>query len=177
MRNVMIDLETLGTSSGCSILSIGAVEFDGSGLLPAAYSGPINRDSCRSAGLVEDYKTLAWWSDQDSTLVRQCSDDKSTMLGNALAHITSLLDGYHEGFNCLVWGNGADFDLPILAEAYRRCGMAVPWKPYAGRCYRTLKNLRPDIKLVRTGVHHNALDDARSQAEHAVRILNEIGGW
>ena len=73
-----------------------------------------------------------------------------------------------------VWGNGADFDNPILAAAYRRLNMPLPWGAYAGRCYRTLKSLRPDIRLERQGTHHNALDDAVSQAEHAVRLLRAL---
>jgi hypothetical protein len=76
-----------------------------------------------------------------------------------------------------VWGNGADFDNPILAVAYRRTIFSgQPWKPYNGRCYRTVKNQFQDVKLVRTGTHHNALDDARSQATHLVEICR-TRGW
>jgi exodeoxyribonuclease VIII len=73
----------------------------------------------------------------------------------------------------LVWGNGADFDLPILSAAYVAAGFGgPPWKPYNGRCYRTLKNLRPDVpRPERRGTAHNALDDAVFQAEHAIALL------
>ena len=71
-------------------------------------------------------------------------------------------------------GNGADFDLPILAAAYAAVGLSVPWKPYNGRCYRTLKNLAPVVKLARPGTHHNALDDARTQAVHAIKLMRHI---
>jgi inhibitor of KinA sporulation pathway (predicted exonuclease) len=71
----------------------------------------------------------------------------------------------------LVWGNGADFDNPILAAAYRATGISQGWKPYNGRCYRTIKNLAPQVRLVRTGTHHNALDDARAQAQHLLDIV------
>jgi inhibitor of KinA sporulation pathway (predicted exonuclease) len=38
-----------------------------------------------------------------------------------------------------------------------------------------LKNLHPQVTLERTGTHHHALDDARYQAMHLMKILN-VGG-
>lgn len=222
MHHVMLDLETTGTSPGCGVLSIGAVEFgsepvtqttavctcggrswgpwedDHTPNCPAALKIPIHpavfhvpaisRASCLAAGLVEDPATLEWWESQ----LRREAYPAPYIAGNSILDETSasvaIGDALHQfafwlqqvsplAKDLLVYGNGADFDLPILAEAYRRCGLRTPWLPYSGRCYRTLKNLRPEVKLVRTGAHHNALDDARSQAEHAVRLLNELGGW
>ena len=40
--------------------------------------------------------------------------------------------------------------------------------------YRTLKNLLPYIEMERVGEHHNALDDAKSQALHAIKLLKEL---
>jgi inhibitor of KinA sporulation pathway (predicted exonuclease) len=34
--------------------------------------------------------------------------------------------------------------------------------------------LRPSIKLERVGTHHNALDDAKSQALHLMKILEAL---
>lgn len=47
----------------------------------------------------------------------------------------------------------------------------VPWPHWNDRCYRTLKAMRPDVKMERTGTHHNAVDDATSQARHALALL------
>lgn len=74
----------------------------------------------------------------------------------------------------LVWGNGADFDNPILATAYGALNQVQPWKPYNGHCYRTLKSLVKGPKIERTGTHHNAVDDARSQALHAIQLLRVL---
>ncbi len=49
--------------------------------------------------------------------------------------------------------------------------MEEPWNFWNNRCYRTLKNLHPKIELVRTGVHHHALADAKTQALHLLEIL------
>jgi hypothetical protein len=185
MHHVMIDLETLGTSPGCSILSVGACEFwsaeEPYGAPARFQAAAIRRQTCIDAGLKEDAATIGWWSMQDGgfKFLERCRLGPDALpLGDALHQLAFWLQQVSPlDKDLLVWGNGADFDLPILAEAYRRCGLRQPWRPYAGRCYRTLKNLRPDIKLVRAGAHHNALDDATCQAEHAARLLTELGGW
>jgi hypothetical protein len=72
-----------------------------------------------------------------------------------------------------IWGNGASFDNAILAELYRVAKHPSPWEYWNDRCYRTLKNLYKQVvpPPERKGTHHNALDDAVFQAEHAVSIL------
>jgi DNA polymerase III epsilon subunit-like protein len=179
---VMLDLETLGTRPGCAILSIGACVFTPSGIGEKFYA-VISRASCRLAGLVEDPDTLAWWSGQPAEAAKVLGEasDKAAPhpLGPVLFVFRSWL--YDKG-NVLgskssgVWGNGAAFDLSILGAAYDRCGFGgPPWSPWQERCYRTLKNLRPDVPMKRAGTHHDALADAISQAEHAVALMRALG--
>jgi hypothetical protein len=189
-RHVMIDLETLGTTPGCTVLSIGAAEFTYKGI-NQTFSRDISRRSCRNAGLHEDPETLKWWAMQSAEAQAVLSDGPGTdTLGRALSKFhdwfyelsTELIpspgpDVLHPADHVYVWGNGADFDLPILAQAFRACGMDVPWSPYSGRCYRTLKNLRPDVKLEGVGVKHNSFHDALAQAAHAIKLMNEVKGW
>lgn len=73
-----------------------------------------------------------------------------------------------------VWGNGSDFDNTLLAAAYDACQLTLPWNFWSNRCYRTLKNLRPEIKLVNPGTAHNALDDSKAQAQHLMEMFPEI---
>lgn len=185
MRHVMLDLETLGVSPGCTILSIGAAEFDRDGL-KASFYGVISRASCRAAGLHEDPDTKAWWLRQSpearETLDEATDKNQSVSLGRVLfqfdfwlSQVAGLDDPERKGV--AIWGNGADFDQPILAEAYRRAGHELPWATYNSRCYRTLKNLRPNIMMVRKGTHHSARSDAQSQADHASRLLTDLEGW
>ena len=74
-----------------------------------------------------------------------------------------------------MWGNGAEFDNVILSQAYKNVEKEVPWQYYNNRCYRTVKNLFPHIEMERVGAHHNALDDAKSQAEHLLGIIRTVG--
>lgn len=177
---VMVDLETMGTVPGCAILSIGAVEFNvETGKLGKEFYQVVNLQSCLDAGLHVNEDTKAWWGKQ-SAEAQKVVKKASGMRGNkTIAYSLMLFNDYLDEFkDPQVYGNGADFDNPILAVAYLKAGIEQGWKPYQGRCYRTLKSeVAPHIKLVRQGVHHNALADAKSQAEHAIKIfqyLNEI---
>lgn len=72
-----------------------------------------------------------------------------------------------------MWGNGAAFDNAILANAYRAAGIKQPWELWNDRCYRTICAYYPGCPRNQPGTPHNALDDARSQAEH----LSFIAPW
>lgn len=163
---VMVDLETLGNGSNAVILSIGAVEFDpDTDTLGREFYVLVDPQSCVDAGLQVDVGTVVWWMKQ-SDQARSAFNRKGYPLDEALAHFT---DWYPAG--APLWGNGATFDNVIMTNAYKACGMDQPWKFWDDRCYRTLKNLLPNITLDRKGTHHNALDDAKTQAVHANKLL------
>lgn len=170
--NVMIDLETLGQRPGCAILSIGAVEFGPSGLGREFYV-VVNRRSQLELGLHEDDRALAWWAKQTEA-ARQVLDDagkktKSVPLEKALHQFTTWLSPI--GFKRVkVWGNGSDFDNAILNCCYGAVKADVPWDFWNNRCYRTLKGVVDGPKINRQGTYHNALDDAKTQALHAIEL-------
>lgn len=171
----MVDLETLGNTPGCAILSIGAVGFDPkTGNLSAGHYDVVSARSCRRLGLHTDPDTVAWWARQSPEAQRvlvAADGDDALDLEVALG---SLNDFIREttGGGARIWGNGADFDNAILSAAFRAAAMRPAWLFWNNRCYRTLKSLRPEIKLERSGTHHNALDDARTQAKHAIALLS-----
>ena len=174
-RNAMVDLETMGTSPGCSILAIGAVQFGQKGLGREFYT-VVSAQSCLDAGLRVDEQTLKWWMGQSKeaqAVLRQCGLKKAPPLEKALRSFREFCHG--TSVDLRVWGNGADFDNPILKAAYEALGWTQPWPTYNGRCYRTLKSLAPKVKMEREGTHHNALDDAKSQARHAVALAHHLG--
>lgn len=183
----MLDLETLGTVPGCSIISIGAVTFSTrSQTLGEDYYGTVSRSSCANAGLHESPDTLAWWSKQSPDAQQALQDSVSSFafpLHEALSEFNRWLlrvAGSGGITGLYVWGNGADFDNALLAAAYRAAGLKQGWPSYNGRCYRSLKNLHglfglgQPPKMKRGGTHHNALDDAKSQALHAIAIVNDL---
>lgn len=179
MQDVMVDLETLGTVPGCSILSIGAVAFDEFDVLEEdGFYTAVSSKSCQEAGLHEDEETKKWWSNQ-SEAARKVLDDAGRVGTPSLITALTALGHFIDKFNnARVWGNGADFDNPIIAVAARAVGLQPKklWKPYNGRCYRTVKNQYPDIRMVRSvGTYHNALDDSINQARHLQQICSQRG--
>jgi hypothetical protein len=176
--DVMLDLETLGTAPGCAVLSIGAVAFDqyGGQLGPEFYE-VISRASCRKHGLIEDEDTLAWWSKQSSQ-ARQVLADAEASTAQGLGGVLVKLTGYLQKFgkrDLHIWGNGSDFDQPILAACFRVVKYPLPWLYYNNRCYRTLRSLASIPGAApRQGVYHNALDDAKTQALQAINILQKL---
>ena len=165
----MVDLETLGTEPGSVILSIGAVRF-GEGEVTAEFYQRIDMASAVAAGLVMDPATVLWWLGQ-SEAARAEILKPGEPLDNALKDFQQWLGWDYRGE---LWGNGSDFDCVLLEAAFRAVKRPVPWKWSMNRCYRTVKNLFPDVKMERSGTHHNALDDARDQARHLMRILEEM---
>lgn len=174
-RDVMLDLETLGTEPGCVILSIGAVAFSPSGI-GHSYYAVLNVAEQEAVGLVRDPDTEAWWARQTEE-ARKVFSEPAVPATVGLAGFSQFCYNLEAGSKLCMWGNGSDFDNPILGKVYDAFGLAKPWKYYRNRCYRTLKSFATDIKLDRSGTHHNALDDAYSQAAHAVALIDNLNLW
>ena len=88
-------------------------------------------------------------------------------LGAVLCEILTGFPPYLQKKSSTVFQQAQTAD---LSDAYDRAQLPRPWKYYNDRCYRTVKNLRPDVPMIRGGTHHNALDDAKSQATHLMAI-------
>jgi hypothetical protein len=157
MKNVMVDLETLGTDSYSVITSIGAVEFD-------HITGNLGVD----AGLKMDVSTILWWMKQ--------SDEARADFQQLNRTLTIVLDNFTFWYpkGAALWGNGAGFDNVVLSNAYLATGLVKPWGFRADRCYRTLRELLPTVVVQKSGVAHNALADAKNQALHTIELLRSI---
>lgn len=174
MKNVMIDLETMGNRPRSAIVALGAVFFSSAGLGPEFYAR-IDLESCVRAGLRLDTSTVLWWLGQEDAARREIHDQTlpRVELRTALGQFTDFLAENFDG-NMDLWGNGSDFDNVLTVDAYEAVGLEPPWKFWNHRCYRTLKALRLDMRIPRNGTHHNALDDAKSQALHAIELARAL---
>lgn len=180
--NIMLDLETMGTSPDAAVVAIGAVAFDlVRGKIVNRFSRAVSLESSAIHGGVIDASTVQWWLRQ-SDAARSDIASGGYALEDALEQFADWAlglasDGDLQGKpeDVIVWGNGADFDNVILRRSYARVSMRAPWGTYNNRCYRTVKALRPDIKLQRIGTHHRAVDDAESQALHLMTVLGALG--
>jgi hypothetical protein len=171
MEDVMVDLETLGTVPGSVILSIGAIAFDEMEVAEEGFYRVINSKSCEEHGLKVNNDTLIWWSNQSDEARKVLTDPDAVFLNHALHDFNLWLAQFPDSVR--VWGNGANFDNPLLACAFDIINITPNYRFWNERCYRTVKSQFPDVVLERTGTHHNALDDARTQAEHLVQICQK----
>ncbi len=162
---VMLDLETLGEIPGAVITSIGAVKFGGGVLIDSFYRR-VDVQSCIDMGLKMDASTVLWWLQQNEVARAELAKP-----GEHIASVLHNFDVWLATDEAEIWGNGASFDNALLAVAFNLCQRKQPWRPGNNRCYRTIKNLYPEIKIERTGTHHNALEDAKSQALHLMQML------
>jgi exodeoxyribonuclease VIII len=182
----MLDKETLGVVPGCIGLSIGAVEFfPEKNKLGREFHCVINVTSSLEHYLREEKETREWWNKQSAearvTLAQAEDPAESMPLPDALTSFNNWQRYMALSKNIRLYGNGADFDNPILRVMYDAANIQPYAATYGGRCYRTLKNLDelfgPEFrarKLERVGVYHNALDDAKSQALHLMAIIADI---
>jgi len=171
--HIMIDLETMGTRPDAPIVAIGAVAFDANGITREFYAN-VDLGSAVNSGAKIDANTVMWWmqQDDDARAALVGKEDQYSLVG-ALVEFSKWM---YIDRTAGVWGNGATFDNVILREAYLRAAVPCPWPFWDDKCYRTVKGIYPDVPLDRSGTHHNALHDARTQAEHLIAINAAAGG-
>lgn len=174
--DVMIDLETLSTRPDAAIISIGACWFNAD-LQQVGHPWHTRidmADSIRSGGHV-DGDTVRWWLRQSDAARASITEGCSNDIDDALQGLAMYLHSVAPQKEVRVWGNGADFGLPILASAYARADREQPWRYFNGRCLRTLRKLLPQVEAPAfEGTEHNAAHDAQHQARHAIALLRAM---
>lgn len=173
MRDIMIDIETLGTKPGSVIASIGAVAFDATtGEMGDTFYIKIDVADAESEGLSIDANTVAWWM-QQSDEARASTFTGEDIVGLAMA-LEELLEYVKRQNADRVWGNGPSFDLVQLEAAYSALGGNAPWSFRAHRDLRTLRDLT-GVDIPNIGTAHNALDDAIAQAHAVIEAYKVLG--
>lgn len=184
--HISLDIETLGTTADCMILSVGAVKFDieTGDIHNAGFYRKVSIESNKAWKRDFSADTLRWWMNQkDAARLEAFKMDAGKLdpaiigvpLEEMLNNLSAWMGDIKHPNAYKVWGNGADFDQPILAAAYERMDRPIPWKPYHALCYRTLKELLPQVKAPpRASAAHHALEDAIYQAEHATLLLQVL---
>lgn len=180
--NLMLDLETLSTEPNAAILSIGAVPF----LSPVPVESFYTRVNPSDYNHMEQRKfdiskqTLAWWKIQKSEAQAEAFGGTSSLL-MALSEFSKYCAIIKKSTGTIIipWSKGADFDLPIIRNAFDAFGISLPWAYYNHRCYRTLEALGKMYGLTvpeMVGMKHNALEDAKHQARYATTVMNHMFG-
>lgn len=169
-NHVMIDLETMGKTPDCAIVSIGAVVFD-------PRIGRVSKNTFyreldwESQGRTIDPGTQEWW--QGRAPAAKAALNGLDELDEALVELAEWLPR-----DAKPWGNGATFDISFLEHAYRQHGIEIPWKFWNVRDCRTIKDLyesaRGGYDKKSGGTLHHALDDAIFQAQYICEMWKSI---
>lgn len=175
MKDVMLDLETFGTRHDALIVQIGACYFDRmTGEIGDTFSMNVS-ESILDKRFTIDYSTLKWWMEQSEEARRSLFSDPHSIMYvlNELNRFLGSTDG-QKNDDILIWSH-ATFDIPILMHAYNVCETKYPIPYRNTRDLRTLMDLYGrKVELSREGTHHNALDDAKYQAQYASIALRNL---
>lgn len=173
--HTMVDLETWDNGNDAMIVSIGAVKFDAETITDKFHVG-IDPVDAERYGAKMGAGTILWWMDPE----RRVALDQWLALPKV--DLFAALDGFAmwiaetpTGDQGSLWGNGATFDNVILASGYRSVKSDFPVSFRKNECYRTIKNRCKDVEFTRISTHHNAVDDAASQALHLQAIAKKYG--
>ena len=172
--DIMIDLETLATSTDAAILTIGAVKFDPFGREAQEPSMTpfyvrVDLDSCDEIGLVTNDDTIAWWSNQSKEAQEEAFNTNDRIhIRDAFEQLYKFCWGAKR-----VWSNGSAFDIVICETVFKRLNKAVPWSFWQVRDVRTAFDLGINPQRPPVTAHH-ALQDAWNQAVGIQNVYNTL---
>lgn len=173
----MIDLETLGTEADCPVIAIGAVFFDADGVRDEFYE-VLNVEEQIDAGRKASGSTIKWWMGQ-SDAAKKVFKDGARDTHDGISRFLEFCKRYPVK-ELKPWGNGSNFDITIIEHLIKDCEEASPWIFWNIRDLRTFKEdleiFTGKTKVEKKGVNHNALDDARSQAQFVIegwKVMNQ----
>ena len=173
MKDIMFDIETLGTSYNSIVIQVAMVYFDRR-TKEKGESLVVNIDpiDANKYGLIYDEKTVDWW-DKKPEEVKQSVFSNQIPLKEALTKINKFLK-----FGSIIWCH-ATFDMPILSNAFNKTGIKPNWHYMNFRDIRTIVDLS-GINLNNykwdEGKTHNALDDCNFQIDYSVDCINKLLG-
>lgn len=161
-QHIMIDIETLDTIPSAIILSIGAVAFKPEHEMDFYIEIFTDSQYTRTSSL----NTLAWWKNQ-----KNFPKHPSVDLTYALTCLSVWISDVSGTRTPIIWCKGTDFDVTILADAYRQHKLPIPWRYNKVRDCRTIFET---FGVPITGASHNALADAKDQAHDLLVALSSI---
>ncbi len=174
--HLMTDFETLSNTPNSAVLSLGAVLFTKEKMI-ASEHWIFNPEDQLKSKLDVSFDTIAWWMSQGEEAKKLFA----TCLASGLSMRTFLDDfekfikTYAGNDQIIIWGNGANFDIPIFENLLKRGGKKIPCKFYDTRCYRTVKNIHKiEDGKTRNSIKHDVLNDASFQASCVMGMFNRI---
>jgi exodeoxyribonuclease VIII len=184
-RHIMLDIETLGTSTNAPVISIGAVAFYPHDLsIGQAKQWNINDIEHQiKLGRAFDFATIKWWLNQSKEAIDKTFNSKNAITTkealNGLSQFCLTDDGGNVwgANNVYIWGNGNMFDNVIMRSLYKDFNLDYPTSFRNDLDFRTIKWLFKDKQFPQindVGTGHNAVDDAMWQVKKINQFLELV---
>lgn len=169
MNELMIDFETLGTGPNTIVISVGAYFFDlDTGKLGPSFYMAFDIEDQMKKGRTFTPETLKWWMSQ-SGAAKKVFHEEAKPTKVVLETFVKWCKANAMKSKLKPWGNGAHFDISIMESLLSDFELECPWLFYNVMDVRTLRRfLANNAKVEKKGTNHNALDDAKSQAEFCI---------
>lgn len=184
-RDIMVDIETLGTSSDSTIFQIAAISFD-------ITTGNIHSKFNLIANIAEDESlnvdgsTLKWWLNTDKELL-------TILLNKGVGSSKFLLNEFYKWLtneissvkHTYLWGNGILFDNKMIQHQFNNIGLDYPIYYRNDRDVRTIVELtshklgitEDELKEKYSDdslIEHDAYDDCIYQIKLVVNCYHEL---
>ena len=177
MEDIMVDIETLGTSMDCPVISIGAAYFnlEKKQIGDTFYAIFDVADQIDSRTRFADASTIKFWMYQENaakSVFKEGAHSTKEVLQKfrewIMTHAGSKAKATKK---CQVWGNGAGFDINIIESLFKDYKVDCPWLYYNVMDLRTFKRfVGKGKKIEKLGTNHNALDDVVSQINYMFSV-------
>lgn len=201
---LMIDIETLGTTAGSPVVTIGAVLFDpyscdsSEVLLERALLIRIDLSDSITLSAGVEGATARWWFEQDDKAIKALVGDDCISAQEALTKLwryclergrfvnKEFFDGLSEFPKAnRFWAKDPDFDMVLLRYYYEHesVNATMPWNFWQCRSVRTVQDLAwpegpstPEQPTFKIpGVAHDARWDAIHQAMTVQAAMHRLG--
>lgn len=165
--NIMVDIETFGTTNNAPIVQIGAVKFNMIQGIHEEFCVNISYDTFK--GYEPDYGSITFWLQQDKKVIESILED-TVSIKEALTKFN-----YFVGYEEFVWAKSTPFDISILGNAYRKEEIKQNYSFRRVPDMRDINIFFPNYpKQDHVKNKHNALSDARAQAQHVIKWMRWI---
>lgn len=181
MKDVMIDMETLGVNKRAVLLDIALIQFDiNTGQIGETMHMVCDRASQEAVGRTVDKSTIEWWDRQseDARTIIDESEHSGVEWDTVLLTVQNFLKTIK---GSIVWSNGANFDIAILEEAFLQANIVQPWTMWKTRCVRTLHDIVKEIThtawkkdVQPPTVAHNSISDCEYQIRYCVEAYAQL---
>ena len=196
---VMIDIETLGTTAGSPVVTIGAVVFDpytcdsSEELIRRGLNLKLDMADSVDKSRGVDGVTVRWWFEQEDAAIKALVGSDTVPVIEALQKLfrycndrgsfvnDEFFPGLSEMPKCSTfYAKDPDFDMVLLRYYYELEREKLPWNFYDCRSVRTIEALawpdpndRPEFEI--PGVAHDAMWDAVHQAMRIQAAMKKLG--